>query len=431
MPTPAFGFSVGDFIAGIKLVKDLVDSLDEVSGAKPHFRSLITELRHLERALTEVKALQVDLSQASQKLALEQVALQCQDCIEAFFKKNTKIQDALCSQSTASAWRANLRKFQWTICRQDAVDKFRAEVKGHVLTINTLLATIQADSKADSLVKTNNEMLNAQTDLWLTFSQAITSCSTQQQSQELHVIMQKVLQTNMKIFQLVIDMQKAQQAQIPLQIDRQQPVYFEDAHGRLAPFHIEFINSFEAFQAVMEVRFRHVPGLKKVQGNRYTVKESNTKRVLNLGAPWESVFLPGRKVVMSMIFHVPQTTTMSCPGCQSENEVSTDEWHGEVLCANSDCGLWYERISEAENRRGSTSSHGSRQKGKRTASDSPESSAKRTRHGYQYEYRNRDDQHDLSDDDSDDEDTVQQFRRVQVVLKQPSGSRSKMNAQIV
>jgi len=134
----------------------------------------------------------------------------------------------------------------------------------------------------------------------------------------------------MKVFQLVLEMQKVQQTHIPVQIDRQQPIYFEDAHGRLAPFHIEFINSLEAFQAVMEVRFRHVPGLKKVQGNRYIIKDSNSKRKLNLRAPWESVFLPGRKVVMSMIFQMPQTTTTSCPGCQSENEVPSDGFQGEV-----------------------------------------------------------------------------------------------------
>jgi hypothetical protein len=82
-------------------------------------------------------------------------------------------------------------------------------------------------------------------------------------TEELQSIMLKVLNTNMKIYQMALDMQKLQ-FQLSPQVDRQQPVYFEDAHGRIAPFHIEFINSFEAFQAVMEVRFRHLPGLKKV-----------------------------------------------------------------------------------------------------------------------------------------------------------------------
>lgn len=143
MPTPAFGFSVGDFVAGVKLVKDLLDSLDEATGAGLLYRRLITELRNLERALTEVKNLRVHASQACQKIALEQAASQCQDCIEAFLLKNTKFQATLGVQPTGFKWRTNLHKVQWAVCKQDAVEKFRAEIQGHVLTINTLLTTIQ------------------------------------------------------------------------------------------------------------------------------------------------------------------------------------------------------------------------------------------------------------------------------------------------
>lgn len=129
----------------------------------------------------------------------------------------------------------------------------------------------------------------------------------------------------MKIYETVLDMQKIFQTQLPPQIDRQLPVYLEDAHGRVAPFHIEFINSFEAFQAVMEARFLHLPGLKKVQRSEYLIQEPGRKRTLNLKAPWESVFLPGRKFVMSMVFQTPQKSTSSCPGCQTENEHLTNE----------------------------------------------------------------------------------------------------------
>jgi hypothetical protein len=51
-------------------------------------------------------------------------------------------------------------------------------------------------------------------------------------------------ETNMKIYSIVLDLQKLQH-DLPAQIDRQQPVLFEDAHGRVAPFHVEFIISFE------------------------------------------------------------------------------------------------------------------------------------------------------------------------------------------
>jgi hypothetical protein len=143
MATPAFGFSVGDFVAGIKLVKDLIDSLDEAAGAGPAYRRLAAELRSLERALTEVKNLRIHPSQAAQKVALEQAASQCQDCIETFLCENTKFTNTLGALATKSKWRTNLRKFQWAVCNSDAVSKFRAEITGHVLTVNTLMATMQ------------------------------------------------------------------------------------------------------------------------------------------------------------------------------------------------------------------------------------------------------------------------------------------------
>jgi hypothetical protein len=141
--------------------------------------------------------------------------------------------------------------------------------------------------------------------------------------------MLKVLNTNIKIYEMVLDMQKLQ-FQLPAQVDRQQPVCFEDAHGRIAPFHVEFINSFEAFQAVMEVRFRHVPGLKKVQNIQYAIHESTSKRKIDLTAPWESVFLPGRKVNMSMVFRRPQTSMSSCPACLTENEIEDSKEGSEI-----------------------------------------------------------------------------------------------------
>ena len=50
-----------------------------------------------------------------------------------------------------------------------------------------------------------------------------------------------------------IEIQKLQD-RIPAQVDRQQPVYFEDAHGRIAPFHVEFVNSLKVHYQNMSIR---------------------------------------------------------------------------------------------------------------------------------------------------------------------------------
>ena len=144
MAGPAFGFSLGDFIAGITLVKDLISALQDGAGAKLQYRRLITELVNLERALTEVRYLKISDSQLSQKIALEQTASQCQETIEDFLKQNAKFSATLGIQSRASKWnwRANLHKIQWALCKDDAVAQLKSEIMGHTLTINTLLATI-------------------------------------------------------------------------------------------------------------------------------------------------------------------------------------------------------------------------------------------------------------------------------------------------
>jgi hypothetical protein len=357
MAAPAFGFSVGDFIASVKLVKDLIKSLNDTAGARPAYRRLISDLFHLEDALTNVRNLDVQPAQAAQKIALEQVASQCHESIETFLSRNAKFQATLGVQalSTASRWRTNLHKIQWALCKDDEVNELRAEITGHTTTINMILNAMQmasmslqdnsaksshqeviglrdAENKTQALVKKNHDLLNTQADLIVTISRTVTAISTQQETHDLQSIVNKVLETNMRIFAMVVEMQKLLQNELPPQVDRQQPVYFEDALGRIAPFHVEFICSFEAFQAVLEVRFRDVPGLKKVQNFEYAMQDSRSKTAMDFRKkPWTSLFLPGRKVNMSMVFrNAPRAALSCCPGCRTENAVGEGDLKSEI-----------------------------------------------------------------------------------------------------
>jgi hypothetical protein len=222
-------------------------------------------------------------------------------------------------ESLTSKLKAKKTYRSTTALQSEAAKKHRLETQDHH----------RATDKTQFLVMQNHDLLSAQADLIQTISRTVTSCSTRQQTEDLQSIMLKVLATSMKVYDMVLDMQKLL-SQLPPQVDRQQPVYFEDAHGRIAPFHIEFINSFDAFQAVMEVRFRHVPGLRKVQNGEYAVHESKSKRRIDLSGPWHSVFLPGRKVNMSMVFQRPHTSMSSCPGCQTENESENSNTGSEI-----------------------------------------------------------------------------------------------------
>lgn len=145
MATPGFGFSVGDFIAGISFVRKLIRALNDAAGSRLAYRKLISELLNLEDALTEVSKLQLSQAQESQGLALQRVATQCQTSIETFLRKNIKFKESLGTQTHTAlpTWRVNLHKMQWALCRDTAVDDLRTEIAAHTATLNVTLATIQ------------------------------------------------------------------------------------------------------------------------------------------------------------------------------------------------------------------------------------------------------------------------------------------------
>lgn len=136
-----FGFSVSDFIAGIQLVRDVLKSLQDAGGSSSEYTSLVVELFTLERALLEVKALRAEDCKAAQLNALKCAATQCQLTIDKFMTKLQKYQPSLNAQGSGSNWRDGLRKVQWALCKKEDLATFKAEISGHAVAINMLMAT--------------------------------------------------------------------------------------------------------------------------------------------------------------------------------------------------------------------------------------------------------------------------------------------------
>jgi len=113
-------------------------------------------------------------------------------------------------------------------------------------------------------------------------------------------------------------------------IENQQPVIFRDALNRVAPIHLEWINSHEAFLAVLEIRFKNL-GLEKIRRKEFVLQRAGSNRDIDLNRPWEICFCPGQRVDMSMVFSEFHNTNMAvCPACQHECFGETDtevEWY--------------------------------------------------------------------------------------------------------
>ena len=150
-----FGFSAGDFIAALNLVRDVVDALQASSTARTEYRELLRQLYSLEAALQQVNRLELDdtddggssLGRNSEIVALRQTAAQCQRTIDDFFVRIKSYQPYLTAdgsmQKPTSRWKARWKKVQWTLCRKDDVAKLQADLIGHTESINLLLTTLQ------------------------------------------------------------------------------------------------------------------------------------------------------------------------------------------------------------------------------------------------------------------------------------------------
>jgi hypothetical protein len=100
----------------------------------------------------------------------------------------------------------------------------------------------------------------------------------------------------------------------------QEPVILTDAIGRVAPVHLEFINSWEALDSVLAVRFRNIPGERKIREKEYALQDRGSLCDLERTTSFEACFIPGGHVDMAMIFQSMQGRGNSCPGCGKESD---------------------------------------------------------------------------------------------------------------
>ncbi|KMU91884.1 hypothetical protein CIHG_09736 [Coccidioides immitis H538.4] len=135
------------------------------------------------------------------------------------------------------------------------------------------------------------------------------------------------------------------QTEIPPQVTLQKPVILLDAFGKTAPFHLDFIDSLDAFVAVLKIRSEQagvrMGGLKKLDRREFCIRDTQRRRSLDLNRPWTKIFRPGQNVDMSMVFRRRLTPTI-CPECGCQNDPCVED--GEIECGF--CGLWYHHVRE-------------------------------------------------------------------------------------
>lgn len=70
----------------------------------------------------------------------------------------------------------------------------------------------------------------------------------------------------------------------------------------------------KAFESILEVRFRQLPGHRKVKRKEYTLQSNIINKDVDDSVPFNRCFLPGQHYDMSMVFNAARAQN-SCPAC--------------------------------------------------------------------------------------------------------------------
>lgn len=137
--------SVGDIIAVVSIVKDLIEALDKSRGSAAEYQSLIRDLRLLGEVLSKIEEFSSTYETNHELAALYEVARRlvepCRQAIEAFGSRVRKYESTL-GRDNGNVAKATFAKLRWQVGEKEEVSKFRVEVAGHVASMSLLLNNI-------------------------------------------------------------------------------------------------------------------------------------------------------------------------------------------------------------------------------------------------------------------------------------------------
>ena len=341
-----FGFSVGDLFLGLKLLKESIDAVNDSKGAAADFTALATEITSLQDGLEAIEELQAKLPfSIKQTSALDRAISTCQGSIDEFLTSVSKYQPHL--KAKTSGLRSNYRKIRWTVCKKDDIAKFRAQLGRHASAITMLLVTFQAKQTVDSKASGHDLVVKTQC-LDESYITGMLKDMTVEQQQFFLIIIQQ----NKQLLHSIEDLRSMLQMQsaVPPQVLLQQPVILLDPFGKIAPFHMDFIDSSECFMAVLKARFQRngvtPAGLSKLENGDFLLQDTRRRRPIDLNENWAAVFRPGQNVDMSMVFHRFACPPSTCPLCLETNR---DEDEDEQTHCRG-CGLCYQNVQAISKR---------------------------------------------------------------------------------
>src|SRR5437762_990911 len=121
--TPAFGFSVGDFISAIRVIQKICNSLQTAGGASTQYQRVMVELNGLSNVLHQLEKIEPTEDDAGQVNTLRAMVRACELQLSDFLSKLEKYKASLTPFSTSSTLKAAGRKAQWALEMESETEK--------------------------------------------------------------------------------------------------------------------------------------------------------------------------------------------------------------------------------------------------------------------------------------------------------------------
>ncbi|CAG8974010.1 hypothetical protein HYALB_00008559 [Hymenoscyphus albidus] len=325
----SFGFSIGDFIAGINLVIQITSALSAASESTASFGSLIAELYVLERALHGIKDLRSDdgtlqgvdsISNSPYSQELEALhrssyfaASQCQKTIDRLLTKLKPFQGHLATNGKSKKWTQRWRKVRWAVLTEGEIEGYRAEIVGNVSAINLILNLIQIESAKLHFHRTRSGQESIKSLTQQNYNNTMsylvgTLGGLGQKSDRLLEATDSIVRSNSQIVQGILQQQEI---------------------GQTPSANNKFLQDW------LMGRFKET-GYDKIVNMEYAIEDLRTKRQITLSKDWQTIY-PGMCLGMEIVF----SWTLD----QSRGE----KWYNcpvSPICVSfsDNCGVQFKRI---------------------------------------------------------------------------------------
>lgn len=135
MAAPAFGFSVGDFFAAIKLLNKAAKALREASGAKSQFQHAAVEIESIHDLLNRVQSLKSGRCSTETICKIHVCALSCHIPLARFISKLKELEpqlgnakDSRTNQGTRGKFQLMRRKLRWAFTLEGELTKLKQQL---------------------------------------------------------------------------------------------------------------------------------------------------------------------------------------------------------------------------------------------------------------------------------------------------------------